>query len=136
MYDLKNSLRASINSKNCFIHGTDNIQETKDNDGEGVVIKDYDAALDILTNASAVVGMHPDQAAEHICDFALKYKIPFALVPCCVYSKQFPKRKLPDGTLVKSYEQLLQHLQSKDPRIRKNRLPFEGKNIIIQILCH
>jgi len=107
------------------------IQETKDNDGEGVVIKDYDAALDILTNASAVVGMHPDQAAEHICDFALKYKIPFALVPCCVYSKQFPKRKLPDGTLVKSYEQLLQHLQSKDPRIRKNRLPFEGKNIVL-----
>ena len=31
MYDLKNSLRASINGKNYFIHGTDNIQETKDN---------------------------------------------------------------------------------------------------------
>ena len=31
MYDLKNNLRSSINSNNCFIHGTDNIQETKDN---------------------------------------------------------------------------------------------------------
>ena len=107
------------------------VEETKCNDGEGVVVKDYKECLEILLNATAVVGMHPDQAAEHICDFALKQDIPFALVPCCVYSKQFPKRKLPDGKLVKSYEQLLEHLQSKDPRIRRNRLPFEGKNIVL-----
>eukprot|EP00944_MAST-04C_sp_MAST-4C-sp1_P011037 g11037.t1 len=107
------------------------IEETKSNDGDGEIVGEHDAALEALLRASAVVGMHPDQAAEHICDFALKYEIPFAVVPCCVYSKQFPKRKLPDGTLVKSYEQLLQHLQSKDRRIRKNRLPFEGKNIVL-----
>ena len=107
------------------------IEETKSNDGDGEIVDEHDAALESLLRASAVVGMHPDQAAEHICDFALKHEIPFAVVPCCVYSKQFPKRKLPDGTLVKSYEQLLQHLQSKDRRIRKNRLPFEGKNIVL-----
>ena len=26
---------------------------------------------------------------------------------------------------------MLEHLQSKDPRIRRNRLPFEGKNIVL-----
>ena len=33
---------------------------------------DWDAIEKILSNASIVVGMHPDQAAEHIVDFALK----------------------------------------------------------------
>ena len=107
------------------------VEETKSNDGDGAIIEKHDNALETLLGASAVVGMHPDQAAEHICDFGLKHEIPFAVVPCCVYSKQFPKRKLPNGTLVKSYEQLLKHLQSKDRRIRKNRLPFEGKNIVL-----
>ena len=41
-----------------------------------------------------------------------------------------PKRKLPDGTLVKSYEHYY-NICRVDRRIRKNRLPFEGKNIVL-----
>jgi len=49
-------------------------------------------------------------------------------VPCCVFSNLFQQRKLPDGSRVKSYEQLLQHLLLKDARIRCDALPFEGRN--------
>ncbi len=107
------------------------VNSTKTLDGDGNVISDCSEVYELLKSASCVLGMHPDQAAEHIVDFALSHNIPFALVPCCVYSKQFPKRKLPDGTLVKSYEQLLQHLRSKDKRIKQEDLPFEGKNIVL-----
>merc|ERR1711862_968019 len=57
----------------------------------------------LLENCSCVVGMHPDQAAEGIVDFALRMKKPFALLPCCVYSKQFPKKKTSDGKHVTNY---------------------------------
>lgn len=32
------------------------------------------------------------QAAGHIVDFALQSGKPFAIVPCCVYHRQFPNR--------------------------------------------
>lgn len=62
----------------------------------------------VLTECSGVFGMHPDQvtpaphmtptksccpqAAEPIVDWALRMNKPFAVVPCCVYSKEFPNR--------------------------------------------
>jgi hypothetical protein len=107
------------------------VAATRAIDGDGDLVTSAEKCLEILNNASAIVGMHPDQGAEYIVDFALHRNIPFAVVPCCVYSKQFPKRKLLDGTPVKTYFQLLSHLQSKDPRIRRDVLPFEGKNIVL-----
>jgi hypothetical protein len=59
---------------------------------EGHEVKDLQAAQDLVASCSALVGMHPDQAAEHLVDFALKNKKPFVLIPCCVYHKQFPYR--------------------------------------------
>ena len=41
-----------------------------------------------------VVGMHPDQATEPILDFALKHKKPFAIVPCCVFPRENPHRRV------------------------------------------
>jgi hypothetical protein len=79
----------------------------------GIEILDHLEACDIVKNCSIVVGMHPDQvrqslpslssltpsvtprqAVEHIIDFALLNNKPFAVVPCCVYHKQFPHRSL------------------------------------------
>jgi hypothetical protein len=57
--------------------------------------------------------------------------IPFAIVPCCVYSQLFPKRKLKNGTQVTSYENFLIYLQEKDERIKSEILDFEGKNIVL-----
>lgn len=74
--------------------------------------------------------MHPDQATEPIVDFALQQCIPFAVVPCCVYPAEFPKRKL-DGQPVMSYDDFLAYLELKDPRIRRQTLDFEGRNIVL-----
>ena len=85
----------------------------------------------LLENCSCVIGMHPDQAAEGIVDFALRMKKPFALLPCCVYSKQFPKKKTSDGKHVTNYYDLIDHLTSKHPDIKTTKLPFEGKNTVV-----
>eukprot|EP00959_Pyramimonas_sp_CCMP1952_P047656 994899-Pyramimonas_sp.AAC.1 len=115
-----------------------------------------------LWGCSVVVGMHPDQAIEALVDFALcsalesncakmrgaktmsrandymgtggPHKKLFAAVPCCVYSVEFPLRRLPNGRQVTSYDELIQYLVSKDPnRIRTATLPFEGKNKVVYI---
>lgn len=84
-------------------------------------------AQELLTTCSAIVGLHPDQAAGAIIDFSLALRVPFAIVPCCVYSAEFTKRKV-DGEQVKSYDDLLRFLQAKHPAIRAQDLDFEGKN--------
>ena len=103
-------------------------------------------AVQVLKEASAVVGMHPDQAAEHIVDFAVAHGKPFAVVPCCVYGAEFPGRVLPDGRAVKNYADLVELLVSKGSTdvsasagdgssggfwVRQAVLPFEGKNIVV-----
>ena len=76
----------SANNKN-FNNGYKNRTEHG-----GELVTSYDEACALISNCSMIVGMHPDQAAEHIIEFALRNHKPFAVVPCCVYQKQFPKR--------------------------------------------
>ena len=66
-------------------------------------------------------------------DFAQRMRKPFALVPCCVYSESFPRRRLPDGRLVRSYEDLVQYVLAKDPGVQVKELPFEGRNKVLWI---
>eukprot|EP00392_Amoebophrya_sp_AT5.2_P008447 g8468.t1 len=68
-----------------------------------------------LKSADLLVAMHPDQAAEASVDLALRFDIPFFVVPCCVYAKEFPRRKIAMRQ-VTSYYDLLDYLQAKDPR--------------------
>ncbi|KAK3250706.1 hypothetical protein CYMTET_39925 [Cymbomonas tetramitiformis] len=58
-----------------------------------------DAALCKQIQAcSMVVGMHPDQATEAIVDCARelgkRWRQPFAVVPCCVFPRLFPLRRV------------------------------------------
>jgi len=69
--------------------------------------------LDQLEDVSLIVGMHPDQATEPIVDFALSMNIPFAVVPCCVYSREFPHRRRADGARVTTYDDLIEYLHLK-----------------------
>lgn len=47
---------------------------------------------------SLVLGMHPDEATDNIVDYAIRERIPFAVVPCCVFPHLFPGRRFtPDG---------------------------------------
>ncbi|KAL1507436.1 hypothetical protein AB1Y20_008275 [Prymnesium parvum] len=88
-----------------------------------------------LSDASAVVGMHPDGATEAIVDFALATGKIFAVVPCCTYSDDFPHRVDASGRRVTSYDSLIRFLKSKAPdKIGVHQLPFEGKNLVVYSL--
>lgn len=106
------------------IPGDESMTEGEFPDAEGI--------RGVFLGASIVVGMHPDQAAEHIVRFAQGARKPFAVVPCCVYALEFPRRRLEDGSQVKSYEELLEYLVSRDPiHIKMAELPFEGRNKVV-----
>uniref|UniRef100_A0A7S4A9G0 Methyltransferase domain-containing protein n=1 Tax=Pseudo-nitzschia australis TaxID=44445 RepID=A0A7S4A9G0_9STRA len=77
---------------------------------------------------SALVALHPDEATGEIVQQAVKHRIPFIVVPCCVFARLFPFRKTNDGRSVSSYEDLLNFLQEQDPSIQRTKLSFGGKN--------
>eukprot|EP00192_Tetraselmis_astigmatica_P009072 CAMPEP_0117651542 /NCGR_PEP_ID=MMETSP0804-20121206/2150_1 /TAXON_ID=1074897 /ORGANISM="Tetraselmis astigmatica, Strain CCMP880" /LENGTH=663 /DNA_ID=CAMNT_0005457531 /DNA_START=197 /DNA_END=2191 /DNA_ORIENTATION=+ len=87
----------------------------------------------LLEAASALVGMHPDQATEAIVDEAIAAGKPFAVVPCCVFPRIFGSRKLPDGSQVVTYKQFVDYLLAKDKRICLAYLPFVGRNKVLYI---
>lgn len=98
-------------------------------------ILDPDEARRIVRRCHLVVGLHPDQAAGEIIEFALSMGIPYCIVPCCVYSDMFPKRKLRDGTTrVRTFDHLVEWLREKDPRARTTTLDLEGKNTVVYSL--
>jgi len=86
---------------------------------------------DLCTSCSMFIGMHPDEATEPIVTTALSMRKPFAVVPCCVFPKKFPERKLPDGSPVQSYEDFLQYLSAKHRGIRRTRLNFYGRSEVL-----
>lgn len=92
-------------------------------------------AREIVGRASMVVGMHPDQATEHIVDFCLLNRVPFAVVPCCVYSREFPRRRHPTtGDAVREYGDFIEYLLGKSAEVRVVEMDFEGKNILLYYL--
>eukprot|EP00536_Pseudo-nitzschia_multiseries_P013190 jgi/Psemu1/290714/fgenesh1_pg.546_\ len=93
----------------------------------------FDHASNVVRTANLIVGMHPDQAVDAIVDAALAKNISFFVVPCCVYSKEFPNRRVATKTtkLVTTYDDLIRYLMAKSPDIRKHTLPFEGRNICL-----
>lgn len=88
--------------------------------------------IDLMINCSVIIGMHPDYATEFIIDFALKYNKPFAVLPCCVFPKSFPHRKLKNGKMVRQYDDFCDYLTEKDDRIKQFTLTLMGgKNKLI-----
>ncbi len=47
----------------------------------------------LLPSCSAIVALHPDEATGVIVQTAVQNKIPFCVIPCCVFSRLFPERK-------------------------------------------
>ncbi|KAF1329131.1 hypothetical protein FI667_g6262, partial [Globisporangium splendens] len=88
---------------------------------------------ELFANCSMLLGMHPDEATEVIVDTALARRKPFAIVPCCVMSRQFPDRKCADGTPVATYEAFVTYLKEKDSRIQTAFLPFSGRNQVLYL---
>ena len=106
-------------------------------DADGEIELDQDAVVsaldDVLRRVSIVVAMHPDQATDAAVDFALERNLPFAVVPCCVYAKEFGKRRLADGSRVTPHAHLVDHLVQKAglTDVRVAELPFPGKNVVV-----
>jgi len=72
------------------------------------------------------------QATEHILSMAQQLQKPFAVVPCCVHAKEAPHRRLLNGGPVRSHEELIAYIVSKDPQaIEVAQLPFEGRNTVV-----
>ena len=86
----------------------------------------------LAKSASLIVGMHPDECTEAIVDAAIAAGRPFAVVPCCVFTRLFPHRRLRDGRQVRTREQFCEYLRQKDPgAIRLASLAFKGANTIV-----
>ena len=93
---------------------------------------DFDEAALLVAGCSVVVGLHPDQAAAEIVAFAAERRIPFAVVPCCVYGYYFPQRRLPGGRPVRTYDDLVAWcLANGPPGTKVAELDFEGKNKVV-----
>lgn len=87
---------------------------------------------DLLVNCSAIVALHPDEATNVIVDMAVQRRVPFVVVPCCVFSRLFPDRLKPNSNLpVTTYLDLIDYLASKHESIRRTTLPFEGANVAL-----
>lgn len=84
-------------------------------------------AIEIFQKVKLFVGFHPDEATEAIVDLAIKKQIPFIIVPCCVFPKHFPNRRL-GGKSVSTYKDFITYLTNKHPAIRRAILPFYAKS--------
>lgn len=78
-----------------------------------------------------VVGMHPDEATECILDVGLLHNLPVSFVPCCVFSSQFPDRRLKSGEKPTSLPEFIQYLREKSSKIQVESLPFVGRNLVL-----
>ena len=82
-----------------------------------------------------MTSLHGDAAVDHALDFALSRRLPFALVPCCVFANLNPWR--PD---VRTYTALLGYLESRakaaGANVARVSLPFEGKNVLLYALSY
>jgi hypothetical protein len=69
-----------------------------------------------------IVGLHPDEATEHLLRAAIALGKDFAIVPCCVFPIDGVKR---------SEETWREYLTSLSTDIITARLPVDGANIVL-----
>eukprot|EP00793_Prasinoderma_coloniale_P002864 PRCOL_00002346-RA len=96
---------------------------------QAAVVGTPDEALSTLERTRLVVGFHPDQATEAAVDLALALRVPFAVVPCCVFPSLFPHRRTREGKPVASYDEFVEYLRAKVAGVRTAELPFGGHGL-------
>ncbi|KAL9188325.1 hypothetical protein ACHAXT_006703 [Thalassiosira profunda] len=132
--------RCKVESNKVYYGGTLPTKNTTGTiiDGEGCgQIAGARMALRAFQSLDLIVGFHPDQATEATIDLALLLKVPFAVVPCCVFPKEFPGRTL-NGQRVRAHNELVEYLCRKHDKIRTEKLPFvetdTAKNVVLYML--
>ncbi|KAL3792972.1 hypothetical protein HJC23_010985 [Cyclotella cryptica] len=96
-----------------------------------IPICSMDSKDQLLRNSTAIVALHPDEATGIIVETAVEHRIPFVVIPCCVFSRLFPDRLTKEGHVVSTYYDLIDWLVAKDPAIHVTRLPFDGANLAV-----
>ena len=82
----------------------------------------------------AIVGLHPDQATDHIIKVGLRLSIPWAVVPCCVFPNKIV-RHLKTGERVRTYEDLCAWILEQDENVKEATLDgVEGRNRVFYML--
>lgn len=106
-------------------------------DAASLQTQEAETFLPLLNSAQVVLGLHPDEATEGIVDWAIEHKRGFCVVPCCVFARLFPNRRLADDSSatgsrqVRTHQDLCTYLQAKHSRIRCTQLNFEGMNVCL-----
>ena len=84
-----------------------------------------------VQNCGVVLAMHPDQVTGDVLEHALALNKPFAIVPCCVFSRLNPHRMTPQGNTVATYDEFCDWIQCQGDNILREKLPFHGRNIVL-----
>lgn len=104
-------------------------------DGTSGRLSDSFSALRAILGIKLIVGFHPDQATEACIDLALVLRVPFAVVPCCVFPSEFKSRINQDGKRVRTYVGFIEYLHHKVPFARSEALNFHNaenaRNIVL-----
>jgi len=84
-------------------------------------------------NFDLVVGMHPDEATDHIVTYGRKRKIPWIVCPCCVRpsAAEF-------GSGANDYWRWLAHLRTiggGPARVKTLTIPIRGRNVVLVGEC-
>jgi hypothetical protein len=107
------------------------------------VIEDYFCSArhaEVVRASRLIVGLHCDGAVNEIIRAACTHHRSFAIVACCVFSREYP-RQLSDGTAVTSREHLNAWILEECSRRGFQgatgivRLPFEGANLCAYGVC-
>ena len=90
-------------------------------------IRDAAQALSLFQECQLLVGFHPDQALDAIIELAQDVlHIPYCVVPCCVFPALFPDRRQPDGSRVRTYDQLVAYHERQSACLRA-QLAFDQR---------
>ncbi len=127
--------------------GDDAIKAGRAKDASSVslpaVVEDYFCATrqpDLVQAAALIVGLHCDGAVNAIIRAACIHRKSFAIVACCVFSREYP-RVLNDGTGVTSREHLNAWIleecvrQGFEGTTGLTTLPFDGANVCAYGIC-
>jgi len=88
---------------------------------------------DIAEAFDLVVGMHPDEATDHIVIYGHKHQVPWVVCPCCVRPSAVSY-----GDGANDYHRWMAHLRvlgGGPKRVRTIQLPMAGRNVVLVGNC-
>jgi hypothetical protein len=92
-------------------------------------IVDYDFTAKVEEEFDLLVGLHSDEATDHIIVEAARRRIPFVIVPCCVKPSAIPYRL--SHSRVEWLTHLTREAQYRGYEVTMNCLRMNGRNEVL-----